>query len=321
MPAPYPSRLFETNRRRVAFTLIELMIVVAIIALLISVLLPSLAAAREQARIVKCSAQLRQIGTAAQFYVVDNAGWLPGDYWPSEHDGAGVATPHVLFAEVLQAYLGGVKYVGATQGIRDRSRDCILAQRFASMPVLQCPSWPGGVDGDPNSCPMTGTGTRRRSQSATASSGRSITSIDRQVLTYAINGWDFVTEKQHRGTDGYSTLDDGPGSRGLVKLEVVPRPTETLFITEANRDNIGWQSFGWHDIFAKAHLWDGIDARMIDDMRHASGKGTTLDRAKTNTLHYDGHVATVRLVNISAHDFSPYQRPSGTTSSAGRTRR
>jgi len=53
------------------FTLIELLVVVAIIALLISILLPSLARAREQARIGKCLANLRSICQGAYGYFTD----------------------------------------------------------------------------------------------------------------------------------------------------------------------------------------------------------------------------------------------------------
>lgn len=53
---------------RPAFTLIELLVVVAIIALLISILLPVLGRAREQAKIVKCGAQLKDIGNSLTVY-------------------------------------------------------------------------------------------------------------------------------------------------------------------------------------------------------------------------------------------------------------
>ena len=57
-----------THRKTKGFTLIELLVVVAIIALLISILLPSLSRAREQARTVKCSANQRQFGLGSQMY-------------------------------------------------------------------------------------------------------------------------------------------------------------------------------------------------------------------------------------------------------------
>ncbi len=58
---------------RPAFTLIELLVVVAIIALLISILLPSLSRAREQARIAKCLSNLKAMGTAAHTYLNDHS--------------------------------------------------------------------------------------------------------------------------------------------------------------------------------------------------------------------------------------------------------
>ncbi len=60
-----------------AFTLIELLVVVAIIALLISILLPSLARAREAARRTQCAANLGSIGRSCMTYAEGNGGVLP----------------------------------------------------------------------------------------------------------------------------------------------------------------------------------------------------------------------------------------------------
>jgi Tfp pilus assembly protein PilE len=56
---------------------VELLVVIGIIALLISILLPALNAAKERANRVKCSSNLRQIGQGLLLYANDNKGIYP----------------------------------------------------------------------------------------------------------------------------------------------------------------------------------------------------------------------------------------------------
>ncbi len=63
--------------RRQGFTLVELLVVIGIIALLISILMPALTKARNQALLVKCSNQGRQIYLACSMFAADNKGHLP----------------------------------------------------------------------------------------------------------------------------------------------------------------------------------------------------------------------------------------------------
>ena len=65
-------------RRRSAFTLVELLVVVAIIAVMMALLLPALGRAREASRAVVCMSNLRQLGVAFVSYVSDNEERLPG---------------------------------------------------------------------------------------------------------------------------------------------------------------------------------------------------------------------------------------------------
>lgn len=62
--------------RRAAFTLIELIVVIGIIAVLVGLLLPALSRARQQANSVVCRSNLRQLGIVLQMYANDNRGWL-----------------------------------------------------------------------------------------------------------------------------------------------------------------------------------------------------------------------------------------------------
>jgi prepilin-type N-terminal cleavage/methylation domain-containing protein/prepilin-type processing-associated H-X9-DG protein len=70
---------------RRAFTLVELLVVIAIIAVLIGILLPAMARARDQGKTVTCLSNLRQLALAAHAYCAQSGGRYPPARWGSDN--------------------------------------------------------------------------------------------------------------------------------------------------------------------------------------------------------------------------------------------
>ena len=114
-------------RRVAGFTLIELLVVVGIVSLLVALLLPVIARARQSSELLRCSTNLRSIGQASFAYAAANRGELPGDGFPRE-------LSHFVY--LLSPYLGGPHVRDPATATSD---DLIL---YAGLPTYRCPSFP-----------------------------------------------------------------------------------------------------------------------------------------------------------------------------------
>jgi prepilin-type N-terminal cleavage/methylation domain-containing protein len=94
----------EVLVKKKGFTLIELLVVVAIIALLISILLPSLSRARELAKRAVCASNQRGIGQGMHIYANDNSEWFPHHYFNNNPTDIGPpSTSGVEYVEMMGA--------------------------------------------------------------------------------------------------------------------------------------------------------------------------------------------------------------------------
>ncbi|HVS72961.1 MAG TPA: prepilin-type N-terminal cleavage/methylation domain-containing protein [Phycisphaerae bacterium] len=133
-------------KRRAGFTLIELLVVVAIIALLISILLPSLARARDQAKKTACASNLHQLGIALSTYAGEFENNLPpetGRHFASYGYNNNVTEYHYM----RRGYNGSTPFTftnGITQDTHWRELICMDDGIIKDPRVYYCP---GQTDG------------------------------------------------------------------------------------------------------------------------------------------------------------------------------
>ncbi len=119
----------STNSTKKAFTLVELLVVISIISLLMAVLMPALAKARNQGKRIYCLSNLRQLGIAAVNYAVAN-----DDYYPVAHYWQG---------NEAEFYLHNWDFTQVWSGSDSKVIPGLLWQGDTIEKVQQCPSYKG----------------------------------------------------------------------------------------------------------------------------------------------------------------------------------
>jgi prepilin-type N-terminal cleavage/methylation domain-containing protein/prepilin-type processing-associated H-X9-DG protein len=256
----------QSDFRR-AFTLIELLLVVAIIALLIAILAPSLQGARKQALQLKCNANLRELGQAATFYAQDNRQHIVrAEYRPPP---LGDWRSHLHYS---QALLYGLPYYdGVIPGLwrpTPLAGQAPLIEVLRKIPTFQCPTFPDDLtNGD-------------------------------QSLDYVVNAFQMPYTDRNVQLD--NPHDGGPPGQSFTGVNQLPadyedffkldrldrrtNPARVIYLTEAHH-SLPTNDLQFHDVFYTSMLPLARFPRIASDKRHPRG---------ISALFLDGHVVTMR---------------------------
>ena len=253
---------------RDAFTLVELLVVIGIIAILIGVLLPALQAARRQSAQTKCSAALREIGHAIMMYSMDNKG-----YWPM----AAIRMPDNdsskwrSWTDVLAPYV--------TKNRAFTARDDIAKIRQNS-PLWGCPAYGKVLDykTNPGSSDMCYTGFGMNYLPPTYFQSGLLR--DQSIITAGVSGNYAKFQVWQRNAADRLIVTDST----VEFIKIPSPPMQWSTVTIAPYDALAWNTTDFY----------------VDGARHAK-PGTRKKGVMTgkfmNILYCDGHAAGGSVVD------------------------
>jgi prepilin-type processing-associated H-X9-DG protein len=253
----------------------ELLVVIGIIAILLSLLLPALAGARNSARSLVCLSNLRQLGLVTQSYSNGNKGFImPCDISPQPSTAANNGPPATdnWFAVLIDGGYIANQQLTAGSGLPYDS-------------ILSCPSTPDVV--------ATTTSDGYLAQNANGI-------IDPTLIAYtcySINGSNNDTSPAGTtGASGYAggfpslTLYDGPhsipaGHFGFPvphKITDVRHPAQVVFIFDGSNYNV----------------YNSFNTRILGRHGYMDPSVPIYQRGYTNILFFDGHAETVPRISL-----------------------
>jgi prepilin-type N-terminal cleavage/methylation domain-containing protein/prepilin-type processing-associated H-X9-DG protein len=256
-----------------AFTLVELLVVIGIIALLISILLPVLGSVRRQTNTTKCMANLRSIGQAYQLYAIDHKGM-----WPvAVHRNDSAVAPLSSAGEPELRWPDRIaKYVHASQNtITYDNMDDIRKNSV----VWGCPEWTKSYD-------------------------YTSSFADKVRVGYGMSQYPdptyFTDATENQRKRAYLVATEG-GS--YFKATQWVRPAEHGLICDSTWHIIDWDSAIRTQPLKRSSTWGNyvtspLPNFLIDGNRHlkpGTSKDASYDRPGVNLLYCDGHVATVSV--------------------------
>lgn len=261
--------------RRVGFTLVELLVVIGIIALLISILLPSLNRAYQQANAVDCSSRMRQMCLGIQLYTNDNKGKLP--YGSVNGPWSACWLPETITEEFKKVTTPGYN-----------TSHPMFADKDADYPH----SWwnTGIVNYNFNMALFPDTATSDPVTGAPMITQVPIARV--RPAAEIIAGWDSMPCAGY-DLNANEFIDD------MVDAPMSASPNYFWWSTGLRRNVPSYAAF-YNNQIPIVRLADSTDAHGAPDFRHLShnGKGTAV-----NVMFLDGHVETRKQGNLQVHEF------------------
>jgi prepilin-type processing-associated H-X9-DG protein len=269
LPTPHPVSVRPRRRSSAAaFTLVELLVVIGIIALLVGILMPALNRAREAARTTQCLSNLRQIGLAAITYSAQYKNYtVPG------------------YADI------GVSVTGVTDADAENYATVLVNDKFAIAPQMF--DLNDAVSGEPSifRCP-SGTEDFLFNHFSTAAGNAPLPANRQEGLTFR----PLRTKSKSTGI----VVDTWYGWNAVtLNFNTMTAPCRRLPASGANTDYRLTKMSDIRDTARMVFLFDGMYMNIHNDGDRLSARHGGISKPRlTNILFFDGHAATFDTASL-----------------------